>query len=87
MIFSSLYRTQITNDREFYDEPRAIFKSGTAEIRLLKVFEEYIYLPIAMQFRRLATTIARIQNGCLDTYVLYVFITVIALLVFLGWSV
>jgi hydrogenase-4 component B len=86
IIFSTLYRTRITNEREFFDEPRAIFRSGTAEIRLLRVFEEYIYVPIAERFCRLATAVSRFQNGCLDTYILYVFVTVIALLVFLGWS-
>lgn len=34
---------------------------------------------------RLATKISQFQNGCLDTYLLYVFITVIALVVYLGW--
>ena len=86
IIFSSLYRTKIRNEREFYDEHRVIFRSGTAEIRLLKVFEEYLYVPAARLGIRFATGIARFQNGCLDTYILYVFVTVIALLVYLGWS-
>jgi hydrogenase-4 component B len=86
IIFSSLYRTRIRNERVFYDEHRAIFKSGTAEIRLLKVFEEYLYIPAAQQAVRIANGISRFQNGCLDTYILYVFVTVIALLVYLGWS-
>lgn len=86
IIFSSLYRTKIKNEREFFDDHRVIFRSGTADIRLLKVFEEYLYLPVSRQVVRLATAISRFQNGCLDTYILYVFFTVIALLVYLGWS-
>jgi hypothetical protein len=33
----------------------------------------------------LAKGVSRFQNGCLDTYLFYVFITVIALIIFLGW--
>ncbi len=86
IIFSPLYHTRIKNERQFFDDHNAIFCSGTADIRLLRVFEEYLYLPIARKFSMIAATIAQFQNGCLDTYILYVFITVIALLVFLGWS-
>jgi formate hydrogenlyase subunit 3/multisubunit Na+/H+ antiporter MnhD subunit len=86
IIFSPLYRTRIRNERQFFDEHNVIFKAGAAEIRLLRVFEEYLYLPVARGFAALARTIAQFQNGCLDTYILYVFVTVLALLVFLGWS-
>ncbi len=34
---------------------------------------------------QVATKVSRFQNGCLDTYLLYVFVTVIALIIFLGW--
>jgi formate hydrogenlyase subunit 3/multisubunit Na+/H+ antiporter MnhD subunit len=86
IIFSSIYRTRIRNERVFFDQKNAIFKEGTAEIRLMKVFEEYLYLPVAQFSVRSATRISRFQNGCLDTYLLYVFITVIVMIVFLGWS-
>ncbi|PKL64673.1 MAG: hydrogenase membrane subunit [Methanomicrobiales archaeon HGW-Methanomicrobiales-3] len=87
IIFSPLYRTRIKNERAFFDEHGVIFQSGTAEIKLLRVFEEYLYLPVARGFVKISATIAQFQNGCLDTYILYVFVTVIALLVFLGWYV
>jgi hypothetical protein len=86
IIFSSIYRTRIRNERVFYDSKNVLFREGTAEIRLMKVFEEYLYLPVARAMIRLATGIARFQNGCLDTYLLYVFITVIVVIVFLGAS-
>jgi len=85
IIFLSIYRTRTTNERVFFDQKNCIFKEGTGEIRLLKIFEEYLYRPIARQSMKAANTIARFQNGCLDTYLLYVFITVIALILFLGW--
>jgi NADH:ubiquinone oxidoreductase subunit 5 (subunit L)/multisubunit Na+/H+ antiporter MnhA subunit len=84
IIFASIYRTRIRNERVFFDQKNTIFKEGTAEIRLMKVFEEYLYLPLARFTVRFATRISRFQNGCLDTYLLYVFITVIAVILFLG---
>jgi hypothetical protein len=73
------------NERTFFDVKNCIFKEGTAEIQLLKIFEEYLYLPVARVSLRAATVISRFQNGCLDTYLLYVFCTVIAIIIYLGW--
>jgi hydrogenase-4 component B len=85
IIFSAIYRTRTRNERRFFDRLNCIFSEGEAEIRLMKVFEEYLYLPAARLSYRLATGISRFQNGCLDTYLLYVFATVVAVIVFLGW--
>ncbi|MGB8219810.1 MAG: proton-conducting transporter membrane subunit [Methanoregula sp.] len=85
-IFSSIYRTKKSGTKTYYDQHDCIFAEGTAEIRLLKFFEKYLYLPIARGASRASARIARIQNGCLDTYLLYVFIAVVAVILFLGWS-
>jgi formate hydrogenlyase subunit 3/multisubunit Na+/H+ antiporter MnhD subunit len=85
IIFSAVYRTRTKNERNFFDRMNCIFSDGKAEIRLMKVFEEYLYLPVARGSVRIATAISRFQNGCLDTYLLYVFVTVVAIIVFLGW--
>jgi formate hydrogenlyase subunit 3/multisubunit Na+/H+ antiporter MnhD subunit len=85
IIFSAIYRTRTTSERTFFDQKSCLFKEGYGEIRLLKVFEEYLYNPIAKHSLLVAHRVSRFQNGCLDTYLLYVFITVIALIIFLGW--
>jgi formate hydrogenlyase subunit 3/multisubunit Na+/H+ antiporter MnhD subunit len=85
IIFSTIYRTKIRNERSFFDATGCIFREGVAEIRLLKVFEEYLYLPVARISCRAAAAVSRIHNGCLDTYLLYVFVTVLAIVVWLGW--
>jgi formate hydrogenlyase subunit 3/multisubunit Na+/H+ antiporter MnhD subunit len=85
IIFSSIYRTRMKNERIFFDQKNCLFAGGSAEIRLMKVFEEYLYLPVARYSSAFALRVAGFQNGCLDTYLLYVFVTVIALIVFLGW--
>jgi len=85
IIFSTVYRTKMTNERTFFDQKNCIFAEGNAEIRLIKVFEEYLYLPVARVSYHAAETISRFQSGCLDTYLLYVFCAVIAVIVYLGW--
>jgi len=86
IIFSSVYRTRIRNERAFFDDRKTLFREGRAEIRLMKVFEEYLYIPVARFSLDLATRVSRFQNGCLDTYLLYVFVTVVIIILFLGWS-
>ncbi|MGB8891755.1 MAG: hydrogenase membrane subunit, partial [Methanoregula sp.] len=66
------------------DDHDLIFDSGTAEIRLVKFFEEYLYLPISRGATQAASFIVRMQNGCLDTYILYVFLAVVVVIVLLG---
>lgn len=85
IIFSTIYRTRIRNDRSYFDAAGCLFREGTAEIRLLKVFEEYLYLPVARVSCRVADAISKIHNGCLDTYLLYVFGAVLAMVAWLGW--
>ena len=85
IIFSSIYRTKMVNERKYFDTRNCIFAEGHAEIRLIRVFEEYLYLPVARRSFGIATAVSRFQNGCLDTYLLYVFLTVIAIIVYLGW--
>ena len=85
IIFSAIYRTRTQSERRFFDRENCIFAEGTGEIRLMKVFEEYLYLPVARQSYRLAEGISRFQNGCLDTYLLYAFATIVAVIVFIGW--
>ncbi|MGA2105731.1 proton-conducting transporter membrane subunit [Methanoregula sp.] len=83
-IFSIMYRTKKTSTKTYYDDHNIIFASGTAEIRLVKFFEEYLYMPLARGATRVAGIIARMQNGCLDTYILYVFVAVVVVIIFLG---
>jgi formate hydrogenlyase subunit 3/multisubunit Na+/H+ antiporter MnhD subunit len=82
--FSAIYRTKKTSSLTYYDQNNCLIKEGTADIRLIKFFEEYLYLPIAQVSTRAAAIVVRMQNGCLDSYILYVFVTVVALILFLG---
>ncbi|MBI4014826.1 MAG: hydrogenase membrane subunit [Candidatus Aenigmarchaeota archaeon] len=84
-IFKPIYRTQKIAERAYFDKQNVLFKEGTAEIHLLKFFEGYMYMPVARFVSRVSQIVSKMQNGDLDTYVMYIFITVVALFVVLRW--
>ena len=83
-IFSAMFRTKKCMEKEYYDSDGCIFKSGTAGIRLIRFFEEYIYTPAGRAVEKFAGFVSGHQNGSLDTYLLYLFITVVSVIIFLG---
>jgi len=82
VIFKKIYRTEISSTRTYSDTKESIFNSGTARIHLIKFFEERLYLPVAYAVSIISSQVSRMQNGKLDTYVLYVFIAVLTLMTF-----
>lgn len=84
MIFKSVYRTKIVNKAEYFDEQESLFKNGKVEIRLLRFFEEYLYIPPAKAIDIFSKYVSKLQNGKLDSYVLYAFIAVIVLIIATG---
>jgi formate hydrogenlyase subunit 3/multisubunit Na+/H+ antiporter MnhD subunit len=86
-MFKSIYRTHEKSEREFFDPQRSIFKQGKTEMRLIRFFEEYIYMPIARAINAVSRVVARLQTGSLDDYVAYTFVAVVVLLVVVGWAI
>jgi formate hydrogenlyase subunit 3/multisubunit Na+/H+ antiporter MnhD subunit len=84
-IFRPIYRTQEDGERMFFDKFGSIFKEGHAEIHLMKFFEDYVYLPVAHVVEAISKEVSRLQNGHLDSYISYAFITVVVLLAIIGW--
>ena len=82
VIFKKIYRTEISSTRTYSDIKESIFKNGTARIHLIKFFEERLYIPVAYAVSLISSQVSRMQNGKLDTYVLYVFIAVLTLMTF-----
>lgn len=82
VIFKKIYRTEISSTRTYSDTRESIFKNGTARIHLIKFFEERLCLPVASVVSLVSSQVSRMQNGKLDTYVLYVFIAVLTLMTF-----
>lgn len=85
-IFKPIYRTKEISEIKYHDEQRTIVSGGKADIVLVKFFEEYIYMPVANFVMSISNLLSRIQNVIEpDSYILYVFLTVIALLLLGRW--
>ena len=83
--FKPIYNTRKSIERNFQDKYRSVFKNGKAEIHVMKVFEEKIYLPIALFIQRVSQKVSDSHNVDMDTFILYSFIMVIILLIVVGW--
>ncbi len=86
-IFSSIYRTKEVREATYFDESKSLFVQGSAEIHLVKFFEEALYLPIARLVNSLSEKVSRLQNWNLDTYLAYVFIAAVLIMVYVGWFI
>jgi hypothetical protein len=84
--FKPLYRTNKVLKREFWDRWSSVFKSGSFEIHTLKFFEEKLYQPVIKAVRFVSHYFNKAQNVDLDTFILYSFITIVILMVVIGWS-
>ncbi|MCC4768839.1 hydrogenase membrane subunit [Methanosarcina sp. DH2] len=84
MIFKNIYRTKIVHRAEYFDRQESLFRNGNVEIRLLRFFEEYLYIPPARAIESFSKYVSKLQNGKLDSYVLYAFLAVIVLIIATG---
>lgn len=84
MIFKSIYRTKIVHRAEYLDRQESLVKNGNVEIRLVRFFEEYLYIPPARAIDSISKYVSKLQNGKLDSYVLYAFLAVIVLIIATG---
>jgi len=83
--FKPVYRTKKSLERKFWDKQSSIFKGGSAEIHVMKIFEEKLYSPVARFVQNISQRVSNAQNVDLDTFILYSFVTVIVLLIVIGW--
>jgi hydrogenase-4 component B len=81
MIFSNIFRAtheiEISEDSSPYFHPRV-----TYELKTESVFLKYAYEPVHGFVLRVARAFRRIQTGHLQTYLAYIFITLVILLLF-----
>lgn len=81
-IFGGLLRPSIQTHTEFHDADIRYFrKSKTVHLSLPDLYRRHLYLPAVSLIEQSAGHARRIQTGNLNTYVLYMFIALIILLV------
>ncbi len=84
-ILKSIFRTEKKSEREYYDNNQAVFKSGKAELKLMKFFEEYLYLPVANFIKKVSLKVNALQRGDIDLHIAYAFITIVIFLLLIWW--
>jgi formate hydrogenlyase subunit 3/multisubunit Na+/H+ antiporter MnhD subunit len=82
VIFKQVYKTQERLDLTYFDRNRVILRGGLAEIRLIKLFEERLYLPVAHTALRVSERLSAAQEEPFsDSYLLVIFAACLALLI------
>jgi hydrogenase-4 component B len=81
MIFKALFRPRRDVQRE-YDLSPYFAKTIRFESHVEEVFETRIYRPLRILILRISRGVRRIQAGSIHVYLLYIFLTLLALLLF-----
>jgi hydrogenase-4 component B len=82
MIFKGVLRPSKQTDTEYHDENLRYFpKSTTVTMTLRDLYQPYIYEPLHELMMKMAERTRQIQSGNINTYILYIFITLICVLV------
>lgn len=80
-VFGGLLRPSIQKDAEYHDASMRYFvKSRTIHLSVPNLYRAYIYDPTVLLIERGAFLTKKIQTGNLNMYLLYMFLTVVALL-------
>jgi hydrogenase-4 component B len=81
MIFSNIVRA--THEIEIEEETSPYFRPAIRyQLKTESIFDKYLYDPSNKTVMSIAHTLRRIQTGHLQTYLAYIFITLILLLIF-----
>ncbi|MDD4308137.1 MAG: proton-conducting transporter membrane subunit [Thermoplasmata archaeon] len=84
-IFSFIYQPQKINKRYFMDIQETVFREGKVEIRMVRFFEDYVYLPIARTVQRISRWLYSQQNEVtLDPFIFYEFLAILGLILLVG---
>jgi hydrogenase-4 component B len=84
-ILKSIFRTKKESEKEYFDDQKVIFKSGKAEIHLMKFFEERLYMPIAKGVDFISLKVSDWQRGDVDLQVLYAFAVIVLFILIIWW--
>jgi len=83
-VFSTIYQPTVKLETEFLEESHYFAKRRHFEFSIEPIFLKYLYHPIVNFFSTLADRSRVIQAGSLSTYLAYIFVTLVLLLVIMG---
>jgi hydrogenase-4 component B len=79
-VFSTIYQPTIKLETEFLEESRYFAKRKRFEFHIEPVFHRYLYDPVIAFFSLVADRLRIIQAGSLHLYLVYIFVTLVLLL-------
>lgn len=81
VVFKDILQPHRETETEYHDDNLKYFpKASTITLELSDIYFVYIYYPLQRLILRIAEQIKRIQIGNINTYILYIFITLIGIL-------
>ena len=83
-VFSTIYRPTVKVEKEMLEESRYFAKRMRFEVHIEPTFQRYLYDPVVWVFNTLANRLRVVQTGSLHLYLAYIFLTLIALLLWVG---
>lgn len=79
-VFSMIYRPTVKLETEMLEESSYFAKRMRFETHIEPVFQNYLYDPVVRILQGLAARLRVIQSGSLHVYLLYIFLTLLVLL-------
>jgi hydrogenase-4 component B len=83
-VFSTIYRPTVKVEKDMLEESRYFARRMRFEVHIEPTFQRYLYDPIVWVFNMLATRLRVVQAGSLHLYLAYIFLTLLALLLWVG---
>lgn len=82
VIFKGILKPTTQTDTEYNDASMRYFpKTSVVTLKNANIYDTYLYRPLVAAITRLSGYIKKIQSGSINAYVLYIFVTLIALLI------
>jgi hydrogenase-4 component B len=81
-VFSTIYQPTVKLETEFLEESRYFAKRRRFDLLIEPIFEKYLYDPVVNVFVTIADRLRMLQVGNLHLYMVYIFVTLVVLLLF-----
>jgi hydrogenase-4 component B len=79
-VFSMIYQPTVKLETEFLEESRYFAKRRRFEFHIEPLFQKYLYDSVVTFFATVADRLRIIQAGSLHLYLVYIFVTLVVLL-------
>jgi hydrogenase-4 component B len=83
-VFSTIYQPTIKLETEFLEESRYFAKHRRFEFHIEPFFQRYLYDPVVAFFSHAADRLRIVQAGSLHLYLVYIFVTLVLMLLLAG---